>query len=54
MRANGFKTFIVSGGGIVAHHTDEECEYALYRRSKVSRLDQALDAAAVDGNMKRE
>jgi hypothetical protein len=32
----------------VVHHTDAEREYAYDRQSKVGRLDQALDAAALD------
>ena len=42
----------MSGGGarlgLIVHHTDAEREYAYDRDSHVGKLDQALDAAAVN------
>ena len=41
----------MSGGarlGLIVHHTDAEREYAYDRQSYFGRLDQALDAAALN------
>ena len=61
LRANGFKTFIVSGGDLqmlqytavgdgprfmlYVHHTDAEREWAYDRKSSIGHFDKGLDGA---------
>ena len=65
LRANGFKTFIVSDGdfqmlqwttsgpgprfGLYVHHTDADREWAYDRQSSIGRRDRGLDEAAARG-----